>query len=328
MKKLKQAGLTSVLGLAAKVLALSVLVALGVRSGQAEAATPRCDLGVNSQSYNSQSPLVSSVPDRNVIQPVNFTVQQWADKFTNSSLGLTSRQVANRVILDTMYKRQILGGVLTQKLSADTWKPMTVKSECDALALQLQLARFVAARNHTAAQARANGYTRTGETPLGGVGVHYQNTSLTGTFDPEKPAQILYDSTAPNAPIVGLSYFVAKTGNTPPAGFVGPNDRWHRISHWCLDPLNGNTLIAAQVLSQQECEDLGGTHLVNPGFWTLHVWVVPGCESSWGVFSPSNPRVSYVPNVTTGMKSKGCGSNTDVGSQLNFDRTGTGPKVY
>lgn len=320
MKKLK---LNSALRLTAKLALAVVVVALGLQSGHAEAAA-RCDLGVNSKAFNDKGTTVSSQPSYNVIKP-SFTVDQWAAKFTPPGIGLTTTHVINRVNADALYRRQIEGGVLTQRLSADTWMPMTDLNQCKLLAHQLQQARFVAAQKWTAAKAVAGGYTRSNSAPLGGMGVHYQNSSLLGSFNPEKPAQLLYDTTRTDAPVVGLSYFV-NSGANPPAGFAGPNDRWHRIKQWCLDPQDSNRLIAAEIMSKEECENFGGTHLANPGIWTLHVWVVPGCESEWGVFSVSNPRIPYLPNSVT--RKQGCGTNTDIGNQLNFDRTGTGPKVY
>lgn len=324
MKNLKQSGLSKVAGLTIIVTLLAFVVTLGLQTGRAEAAA-RCDLGVNSKAFNDKNTTVSSQPSYNVIKPATFTVSQWAAKFTPPGIGLTSTHVTNRVNADEMYRRQVEGGVLTQKLSADTWIPMTDLNQCKLLAHQLQQARFVAAQKWTADKAVAGGYTRSNSAPLGGMGVHYQNSSLLGSFNPEKPAQLLYDTTRPTAPIVGLSYFV-NSGANPPAGFAGPNDRWHRIKQWCLDPQDSNRLIAAEILSKTECENFGGMYLANPGIWTLHVWVVPGCESEWGVFSVSNPRIPYLPNTVT--RHQGCGTNTDIGSQLMFDRTGTGPKVY
>jgi hypothetical protein len=41
--------------------------------------------------------------------------------------------------------------------------------------------------------------------------------------------------------------------------------------------------------SEEECEARGGRKSGGSGNWMSHAWVVPGCESPWGVFSGANP---------------------------------------
>jgi hypothetical protein len=315
------------LWLAAKVLVVGMLMTVMVNVGRSSAATasthpkspPRCDLGFNTKWYNQHAKQVTTLQPK-TIAPVRFTLQQWANVFTDPSLGLSKETVLAQLNANPNYKRQILGGVLTSKLGPDWVKPTTNAAECNTLRGQLQTARNVSVLFATADRAVKAGYART-STYLGGVGVHYQNTNMANQpFDPTRPAQILYDGAHANANIVGLSYFVMSPGNTPPEGFAGKNDRWIRHTHWCLNS-SSNVLIAADVLSQQECTAAGGKTVVNPGWWTLHVWLVPGCESDWGVFSVSNPRLPY---MRSGMRrSVGCGRNTAITSRPNLDPRGT-----
>jgi len=312
---------TSKRRLVAMVLLISIVGTAigGWGRGSAAAAPGRCDMTFNTNPYNLTAAQVSTLPDRKVVAPVGFSLAQWVDVFTDESLGLNKATVLAQLKVNPNYNRQILGGVLTSKLGTDWWMPSTNTAECSALRNQLQTARDVAFRYPIAAYAAGAGYVRTSNY-LGGVGVHYQNTNMANlSFDPSRPAQILYDGAQSNANIVGLSYFVRSPGNTPPEGFVGKNDRWLRHDRWCLD--SSNILLAADVLSPQECTALGGQTVVNPGWWTLHVWLVPGCESDWGLFSNSNLRLPY---MRAGMRrSVGCGRNIALTAPPALDTRGT-----
>lgn len=117
-----------------------------------------------------------------------------------------------------------------------------------------------------------------------GVGTHWIKWSLVGRpFDPASPAMLLYDGIAGRpVRLVGFSYWVESTQE--PAGFAGPNDRWHRHSGLCFT--RNGWLTDQQVPNSAACSGywLGGGNL-----WMLHAWVVPGLPNIWGRFAPSNP---------------------------------------
>jgi hypothetical protein len=315
--------------LVAKILIVGVLVTAIASWDRGSAAVstgakpaPPCDLGFNTAFYNTHATKVTELPPK-VIARVDFTLQQWVNVFTNPALGLSKETVLAQLNVNPMYKQQILEGVLGSKLGPDWWKPTTNAAECSTLRGQLQTARNVAGLFPTGAHAARAGYVRTSNY-LGGVGVHYQNTNMANQpFSPNRPAQILYDGAQADAPVVGLSYFVRSPGDTPPAGFAGKNDRWIRHRRWCLD--SKNILIAADILSPQQCAAAGGQNVDNPGWWTLHVWLVPGCQSDWGVFSVSNPRLPY---MRAGMRRPvGCGTNTALTARPKLDPAGI-YKIY
>lgn len=269
----------------------------------ASAAAPavdsdRCDLGLNTERFNTTTAAVDHAAMHHDVvagdpSTVDFTVRQWAEVFSDPDVGMSLGEVAEAVDGDEIYRRHVLAGVLTHSLDPDPWLPLTDPATCDALAGELDEVRGVVERFPTVADATAAGYTQ-GDTYFAGLGVHFQNYALLGGFDVAHPVQLLYDGTEADAHLVGVSYVVRSAGDLPPVGFTGGNDHWHRHGKFCLDEQAVN--LATDVLSADECAARGGHEALNTDGWMLHAWVVPGCESDWGVFSAANPRLPYLPD--------------------------------
>lgn len=287
-------------------------------------AEERCDLGFNTARFNETTELVHHAHGHHEAGPVDFTLEEWAEVFVDEDLGLDPDEVLAELDEDEIYRRHVLGGVLAHTLEPDPWVPMTRRSECEALAGELRQARDVATRHPTVADAVAAGYWL-GDRYHAGLGVHYQNQEYLEAFDPAHPMQLLYDGPDDDSRLVGLSYVVRSPGGVPPEGFTGDNDRWHRHRHYCLDPERENVNISSDVLSEEECRALGGLPVPNADGWMLHVWVAPGCESDWGMFSSANPRLPYLPEGEE--LGPGCGSGRTVVDPLDLDVRGNGPTV-
>ena len=167
--------------------------------------------------------------------------------------------------------------------------PIT-REQAAALQADQTIARTVAVKFSTVAAAEAAGYRKsTVYVPC--IGAHYTNAAFVGSFNPATPSELLYDGTAPDAKIVGLSYLVFHL-NGPPEGFTGPNDRWHQHN------LNGGlcigrdgVVIGAETVSKAKCESLGGAKAGLENIWMLHDWAVPGFECTWGVFAGECPEL-------------------------------------
>jgi hypothetical protein len=167
-------------------------------------------------------------------------------------------------------------------------KPLT-QAQRLALATQMRQARAVVDEFPTVASALAGGYEKS--TPyVPCIGAHYTNISLAGSFNPSTPSELLYDGTAPDAKLVGLSYLVHHRGGPPP-GFAGGNDHWHQHNANGGLCLQGGEVVGGEDTSPQECEDRGGRKVVLVDIWMMHAWVVPGFECSWGVFSGECPEL-------------------------------------
>jgi hypothetical protein len=275
-----------------------------------DGTSSRCDLGFNTDAFNDSTELQHhQAHDHMEMGQVDFTLAQWADVFANPDVGMTPQKVLDGLADNDIYSRHVLAGVLTHRLGPDPWIAMTDPAQCDLLSGELDRAREAAARFPTVADALAAGYDQ-GDVYYAGLGVHYQHWGLLGDFDPGRPVQLLYDGTDPASTLVGLSYVVTLEGDVAPEGFTGDNDQWHRHDSWCLDQAHGSLNLAADVLSPEECAALGGTHMPNTSAWMLHVWVVPGCGSDWGIFSSANPRLPYIP--PSARLVSGCTAGSDV----------------
>ena len=169
-----------------------------------------------------------------------------------------------------------------------------------ALSQQLNQLSPLITRYPNIAAAEAVGYRRNG--PFSpGLGTHY---GLMGRSIPEDLIQgvdgpmtpmLIFDGTAPDAPLAGfmLTSFVG-TAESPPEGFVGPNDHWHTHSNVCIvfkDGVIEAPLGADRTVSVRECAAVRG-RLIPITTSMVHVWTVPGYESPDGVFAEINPRIT------------------------------------
>jgi hypothetical protein len=159
---------------------------------------------------------------------------------------------------------------------------------------QQKLARAVADRYPTVADAEAAGYSKS--TPfVPCIGAHYTNVALAGSFDPAAPSELLFDGTEPTSKIIGLSYLVWHPGGAPD-GFAGPNDHWHQHNSnggLCFAP--SGFVIGGESTSEADCTARGGRKAQLVDIYMLHDWVVPGWECSWGVFAPECPELGGTP---------------------------------
>ena len=162
---------------------------------------------------------------------------------------------------------------------------------------ELEVTRTLIDRYPTVAAAEAAGYDRVGPF-LPGLGAHFippDGTYVDGTMQEAELLSplLVFDGTEPDARLAGFMYVAVNQG-TEPEGFVGPNDHWHYHENVCLvDRPDGGfdtPFVADQDVTEEMCTTIGGRfaplvqHMV-------HVWVVPGYESSEGLFSDINPAL-------------------------------------
>ncbi len=159
------------------------------------------------------------------------------------------------------------------------------------LAHQLARTAELVAMYPTVADAEAAGYRRQG--PFApGLGVHYGKggETLVGASITEenvlKP-MLIYDGSNPDSKLAGFMYIAFGVEGVP-EGFAGKNDSWHSHSNVCLvvrpDGSTDAPLGADRSdVSKDLCDKYGGFLIDNTGYM-LHVWTVPGYESSLGVF--------------------------------------------
>jgi hypothetical protein len=169
------------------------------------------------------------------------------------------------------------------------WQSIADRATRDQLGAQLDIAHQVTVQFPTVADAEAAGYNMvTGYVPC--IGAHYIKVSnMLGGFDPAKPSMLLYDGTNPDSKIVGLSYSVLGDPNTPPEGFAGPNDPWHKHDKNGGLCMKGGVVVGAESTTADQCAARGGKKTALHNLWMMHAWTADAWQSSWGIFSAENP---------------------------------------
>lgn len=167
------------------------------------------------------------------------------------------------------------------------------------LAAQLARTAELVALYPTIAAAEAAGYRRQGPYSPG-LGTHYGKgggtiVSETITDDNVLNPMLIFDGTEQDSKLAGFMYIAFGSAGVP-EGFAGPNDIWHFHTNICIvinpDGSTDTPLGAdKENVPKELCDSYGGFLLKNSGYM-LHVWTVPGYESSKGVFNEVNPALA------------------------------------
>jgi hypothetical protein len=136
---------------------------------------------------------------------------------------------------------------------------------------------------------------------------------------------LLYDGTNADSAIVGLSYYILSPGEEEPTeGFTGDNDHYHRHIGLCF---RDGVVVGGSNTTAEECAAEGGSKNDGSAGWMSHVWITPGCESNWGVFSGANPQLKVRTPGDDSPVASGCGTGLTMTDELAFDTSGAGPGV-
>ncbi|MEC9350813.1 MAG: hypothetical protein VX482_01585, partial [Candidatus Thermoplasmatota archaeon] len=149
---------------------------------------------------------------------------------------------------------------------------------CEELTYELKEAIEWAREWPTLGDAEAAGYTMT-VGYVEGMGTHhvmlndfsmedsafdaedplFPGTRIDSVFEFERPEFLMYAGEENDSELVGFAWFVHAPVDTPPEGFSGVNDWWHRHESLCFQP-NIFFLVGAD-LSEEECENRAGENL-------------------------------------------------------------------
>jgi hypothetical protein len=308
-------------------------------------AEDRCDLGINPAAYwrettlagidtlmggdapTTLNPVVGS-PELDKITALHTTVE---GETGDAQMVLALSDVSDDVYDDWLRWMGVAGMANhthdTNELAPDDkgmgghlgpqpWDAMTNQAECDALEAELAIARDTALKYPTVKDAKAAGWRQV--TPyVPGIAAHFMNFGLVdGKFEIDKPEMILYDGTGDDARVVGLSYYMRHDGEAEPTqGFTGTNDHYHRHIGLCV---NATGVIGDSTTTEEECAAMGGRKAQGGNGWMSHAWVVPGCESPWGVFSGASPLLDDGLFEDNGAAGAGC-AGSGVLARYNLD---------
>jgi hypothetical protein len=175
----------------------------------------------------------------------------------------------------------------------------------------------------TLGAAEAAGWRRQG--PFApGLGVHYTApanlaANMTVGGGPMDSASmptpmLIFDGLTPDAPLAGFMYLAFGIKDAP-EGFAGPNDHWHYHENVCVKMVDG-VLTAPfggdqKGVTEKMCTDIGGRWVAESGYM-VHVWNVPGYESSDGMFSGLNRRITCPDGTYDQVDQKELGSRASA----------------
>jgi hypothetical protein len=77
-------------------------------------------------------------------------------------------------------------------------------------------------------------------------------------------------------------------------------------------------VIGDSTTTEAECAAIGGKKNTGNAGWMSHAWVVPGCESPWGVFSGASPVLDWHLTESSG---KGEGACAGSKARARYDLT-------
>ena len=82
--------------------------------------------------------------------------------------------------------------------------------------------------------------------------------------------------------------------------------------------MNASGVIGDSTTTKEECEAMGGRKADGGNGWMNHVWIVPGCESPWGMFSGASPLLDGELTKASGTDGGGC-AGSGVRQRYNLD---------
>ena len=124
----------------------------------------------------------------------------------------------------------------------------------------------------------------------------FPGTRMDSVFEYDKPEFLMYSGTESNSTLVGFAWYVKTNSTTPPEGFAGDNDWWHRHGSLCF---RDETFQAAgEDLSDEECESGPATNVHLHDYWMVHAWIIEPWLQQYDVFANYHPCLSQEGPIT------------------------------
>ncbi len=177
---------------------------------------------------------------------------------------------------------------------------------CEILTYELKDAIEWAAQWPTLGDAEDAGYTMAVEY-IEGMGTHhvmlnnfsmtspdfdaeepeFPGTRIDGVFEHEKPEFLMYGGEDRESQLVGFAWLVHSPADSPPEGFTGENDWWHRHESLCFRP--SDFFMRGADLNDETCENRDGVNVNLEEYWMVHAWIVRPWLTYDDVFTNHHP---------------------------------------
>ena len=124
---------------------------------------------------------------------------------------------------------------------------------------------------------------------------------------------------------VGVVLVAVRLVLAPEKRSIGRLAPAHRHLGLCTSKTSG-TVIGDSATTDEDCEARGGSKSDGSKGWMSHAWVVPGCESPWGVFSAGQPLLDSELPESSGKDDGGC-AGSGVRDRYGMDEIGVDSRL-
>jgi len=136
----------------------------------------------------------------------------------------------------------------------------------------------------------------------------FPGTRIDDVFDYQRPEFLMYGGEERDSILVGFAWFVHAPSDSPPEGFTGDNDWWHRHESLCIRP--DDFLLRGADLDQEICENREGVNVNLEEYWMVHAWIVRPWLTYDDVFTNHHPCL-YEDGPEEDMEAECWGESTE-----------------
>ena len=115
----------------------------------------------------------------------------------------------------------------------------------------------------------------------------FPGTRIDDVFEHEKPEFLMYGGEDRDSQLVGFAWLVHAPVDSPPEGFTGENDWWHRHESLCFRP--SDFFMRGADLNDETCENRDGVNVNLEEYWMVHAWIVRPWLTYDDVFTNHHP---------------------------------------
>ncbi|MDG1536107.1 MAG: hypothetical protein P8Q45_02655 [Candidatus Thalassarchaeaceae archaeon] len=115
----------------------------------------------------------------------------------------------------------------------------------------------------------------------------FPDTRIDDVFEHDRPEFLMYGGEERESELVGFAWFVHAPADSPPEGFTGDNDWWHRHESLCFQTVEFRVMGAN--LDEETCDDRDGVNVNLEEYWMVHAWIIRPWLTYDDVFTNHHP---------------------------------------